>query len=149
MTNRTTHNTTYSKQQKIHQDTLQRQNTAILDHIREGMTVYDSNDHNIGSVATVYFGAASEEDLTEGTTPATADASPSPRDNSFVGALADVFDPRDQVPDELAERLRYNGYIKIDGGWFGSDRYIMPSQISSVSDEGVYLSTERARLIQE
>lgn len=132
-----------------HHNAYTREHTAVLDQIREGMTVYDSERNDIGTVDAVYFGAVSDEELTEGTIPATATSHRDPSDNTFVEALADVFDPRDRVPDELAERLRYNGYIRIDGGWFGADRYIMPDQITSVSDEGVYLNTHRQHLIQE
>ena len=121
----------------------------ILDHVQEGMTVYDSHRKDIGSVETIYFGAVGEEEVTDETVPATATGPQDTRRESFVDLIAEAFDPRDRVPEELAERLRYKGYIKIDGGWFGADRYIMPEQIASVSDEGVYLNTDPAHLVKD
>lgn len=125
--------------------------TTILSEIREGMTVYDKENHKVGSVETVYFGANADA-----STPAAADApaTTTPRttpaaEESFIADLAKVFDPKDQIPDELASRLRHHGFIQIDGGWFGSDRYVMPEQINSVSDDNVYLNTKRETLIKE
>lgn len=132
-----------------HHNTISREHHDVLSQVREGMTVYDSDRNNIGSVDAVFFGAESDQELAAGTAPATATTHRDPSDNAFVESLAEVFDPRDQVPDELAERLHYSGYIRIDGGWFGSDRYIMPDQISSVSDESVYLRTKSDHLIKE
>ncbi|MEZ4615981.1 MAG: hypothetical protein R2867_10835 [Caldilineaceae bacterium] len=132
-----------------HQTLNQQERSKILDQVHEGMTVYDNDRNDIGSVAAIYYGAVGDEDAATGTVPATTSPAANPTDNSFVEDLVEAFDPRDQVPEELAERLRYSGYIKIDGGWFGADRYIMPNQVAAVSDEGVYLSTNRERLIQD
>ena len=128
---------------------MQKEKREMLDHVREGMTVYDSNRNDIGTVEEIYFGAVGEEEVVDGTEPATATGPQRARRESFVDLLAEAFDPRDRVPDELAERLRHHGYIKIDSGWFGSDRYVLPNQIASVSDEGVYLNTIPSRLVNE
>lgn len=130
-------------------NTLTHDRTDILNFVREGMTVYDSEKNDIGTVESVHFGAASDANLATGTIPATTAADHAENDETFVDALAEVFDPKDEIPEEMADRLRYNGFIKIDGGWFGTDRYVMPNQISSVSDDGVHLSTKRERLIKE
>ena len=133
-----------------HTATFDREHTKILNQVREGMTVYDSERNNLGSVDAVYFGAASDEELAEGAIPATAPTHDKPSvNNTFVAGWAEIFDPRDEIPDELAERLRYSGYVRIDGGWFGADRYVTPDQISSVSSEGVYLNTKSNRVISQ
>lgn len=132
-----------------HNITQIQEQSAILHQIRSGMTVYDSERNDIGSVDTVYFGAVNADSTVAADVPATATRPDAAIRNSFVGDLVEVFDSRDQVPEELAERLRYHGYIRIDGGWFGSNRYIMPEQIEAVSDEGVYLRTGRDQLIKE
>ena len=121
----------------------------VLNQIREGMDVYDIDRNRIGSVDAVFFGAAGDEEVAEGTAPATA---PPPRDAADGGILepfAEALDPRDEVPEEVAERLRYHGYIRIDRGWFGADRYVMPEQIESVSDEGVFLGVHKDNLFTE
>lgn len=120
------------------QDELKKQ--EILNHIRKGMTIYDNEQNRVGTVDTVYMGEANKE--TAGTElPATTSAT-GEESGTLAEEVANIFDPRDKVPAELAERLRYNGYIKIDGGWFGADRYVLPKQIASVSDEGVYLTAD-------
>lgn len=127
----------------------QHSKTDILHQIKEGMTVYDSEGSNIGTVETLFFGAASDAEVAEGVVPSTTTTAPDSVRNTFVGALADIFDDHDDIPEELAERLRYHGFIKVDGNWLGADRYVMPEQIASVNDEGVHLNTKRDYLIEE
>lgn len=112
----------------------------VLNRIHEGMTIYDNEQNRVGTVDTVYMGEANKE--TAGTElPATAPSNTGER-NTLAEDVANIFDPRDKIPEELAERLRYHGYVKIDGGWFGADRYVLPEQIASVNDEGVYLTSD-------
>ena len=133
-----------------HTATFDKDQVKLLNQVREGMTVYDSDRKDIGSVDTIYFGAVSDEEYADGAIPATAPTrKETPGENTFVGGLLEAFDPRDEIPEELAKRLNYSGFIRIDGGWFGADRYVTPDQISSVSSEGVYLNTKRENVIRE
>lgn len=123
------------------------QHSSILNFIHEGMTVYDREDKKIGSVERLYFGSGSTVDQDEYQMPVEPGRADIPRDTLF-DAIADVFDPND-VPDEMRERLLQRGFIRIDGaGLFAADRYVMPEQIASVSDEAVYLKVAKDELLK-
>ncbi|RIK44912.1 MAG: hypothetical protein DCC55_00840 [Chloroflexi bacterium] len=116
---------------------------SILTQIYKGMNVYNNANEHIGEVQAVYLGAASEV----GAGPATDDAraQPGTRVQRFVAELFDATD----IPDEVAERLRRSGYIRIDGaGLLARDRFVTPDQIARVSGENVYLRTEHAARIE-
>ena len=123
------------------------QHSSLLNFIREGMTVYDREDKKIGSVERLYFGSSSTADQDEYNMPVEPGRADLPR-NPLMDAIADVFDPND-VPEEMRERLLQRGFIRIDGaGLFAADRYVMPEQISSVSDEAVYLRVAKDELLK-
>jgi len=124
--------------------------TNSFNQIREGMKVYDSDRKNIGTVETVYSGSASDAELAGagGSVPATVADTPTRMDSPF-SSLDDIFDPEDKIPKVVADRLLYNGFIKIDAGWFGADRYVMPNQISFVRDGEVFLSKTCDQLVKE
>jgi hypothetical protein len=123
------------------------QHSSPLNFIREGMTVYDREDDKIGSVERLYFGSGSTVDQDEynmSVEPGRADLP----GNALVDAIANVFDPTD-IPQEMQERLLQSGFIRIDGaGLFAADRYVMPDQIASVSDEAVYLKVTKDELLK-
>ena len=120
--------------------------SKVLQRVREGMAVYDVDGQRVGVVDYVFLGAASEQTLERGEGPATA-PDPSDRPNSLVDDLVTVFAP-DNLPEELKERLRRNGFLRIDAdGLFAPDRYVMPDQVARV-DEHVHLSVQRAALIK-
>jgi hypothetical protein len=123
------------------------QHSSPLNFIREGMTVYDREDDKIGSVERLYFGSGSTVDQDEynmSVEPGRADLP----GNALVDAIANVFDPTD-IPQEMQERLLQSGFIRIDGaGLFAADRYVMPDQIASVSDEAVYLRVTKDELLK-
>lgn len=120
----------------------------ILGLIREGMKVYDRENHEIGSVKAVHMGAASETMFDEGEGPATA-PNPSLRGESWLDAGVQVFAP-EQVPDVLKARLLRHGFIAIDTkGLFSSDRFAMPEQITNVVGDGVHLNVTENELIKK
>lgn len=126
------------------------QRGSILAQIREGMDIYDRDDHHIGSVDFVHFGAASEMQQELGTGPASPGPADSPqmRDDSFVDMIADAFQPN-EVPQELQEKLLTNGYVRMDAsGFFAADRFITPEQITSVANDRVHLAATRDELIK-
>ncbi len=58
--------------------------------------------------------------------------------------IAELFNPG-EVPDEVSERLRYEGFIRVDAkGLFGVDRFVMPDRIDHVTQDGVYLKVAEA-----
>lgn len=131
----------------IRRNKMNTRNDTPISLIHEGMSVYDVENERIGEVDEVYFGAADMEDQELGTGPASISRADSMRDRPVADAIAAIFDPR-EVPDELAEKLLHSGYIRVDStGLFAADRYILPDQIASVSDEDVHLSVSREQLI--
>jgi hypothetical protein len=71
-----------------------------------------------------------------------------PYDNSLVENLAEAFaGDNDDLPREMRRRLLRDGYIRVDTGILKADRFVTPDQISSVSDENVYLSVMSDDLI--
>jgi hypothetical protein len=122
----------------------------ILAQIREGMDVYDNEHNHIGRVDFVHFGAASEAQSDMGVGPATSAPADDPDmgGRSFVDFIAEAFHP-DEVPQELEEKLRHSGYIRLDAsGLFAADRFITPDQIVGVSDDEVLLNSSRDQLIK-
>lgn len=123
-------------------------NGNLQSRIEEGMRVYDSRGEEIGSVELVYLGDASNEAIEQRGQAAVSPDINLGGDRSIVDNIAGVFAP-DELPLELAERLLRDGYVRLDSeGLLAADRYIMPDQISSVSDNSVRLRVSFDELIK-
>ena len=122
---------------------------SILSQIHEGMGVYDVRDNHIGDVAFVHFGAASETQQQLGVGPATNTSADNPdiRTDSIVSNIAEAFDPN-EIPQELQDKLLVSGFIRLDRGLFGTDRYIVPDQIAGVSNDHVQLTVNKDQLVK-
>ncbi|HMN29688.1 MAG TPA: hypothetical protein PKE45_16175 [Caldilineaceae bacterium] len=130
------------------QITKEQSGSKILTQVREGMTVFNRANKKIGAVEAIYLGTASEEERELGTAPATADSPRQPGD-AFARMWADIFNPND-VPNEVAERLWYSGYLRIDApGLFSADRFVTPEEIDFVAQDGVHLKVRKADRIEE
>jgi hypothetical protein len=101
-----------------------------LVNVREGMKVYDIGGDQIGTVQEVYFGSG-------GVT--ARDESP---DNNILDIIETVFGNTYNMPDEVKQRLIRKGYVRIGGGLLTADRFILPEQISAVSDDSIRLRAE-------
>ena len=101
--------------------------SPLLERVEEGMDVYDADANSLGKVDRVYFGSMQAEGP-EGYG----------RERSWVEEFVEIFDA-DELPEPLRERLLANGFIRIEGGLFGDDRYVMPDQIAAVTGGGVVL----------
>lgn len=115
-----------------------------LRDIREGMKVYDATDKEIGTVEYVQFGdddPATEEIEASGLSDLKV------RDDSLIFDIAKVFNPDDDLPDEVRERLLHQGFVRIDAdGWFSADRYVTPEQIQLVSGDALRLNVAKDQL---
>jgi hypothetical protein len=150
-----------------------------IGQVREGMTVVDAENAELGSVELVKMGdpeAVTPE--AEGQRPAVTGAESIPGGADIppgvpgVGAAGSmpagagglglglpagsavvaggVDGSEPDVGPELAERLLRSGYIKINSkGWFHRDVYADAGQIDRVIDETVCLSTTKADLAAE
>ncbi len=115
----------------------------ILNQVHKGMNVYSNQNDKIGTVEAVFLGTVNADEAARGTGAATADRVSQP-DDTFVEMIAELFNPG-EVPDEVSERLRYEGFIRVDAkGLFGVDRFVMPDRIDHVSQDGVYLKVAEA-----
>jgi hypothetical protein len=120
---------------------------SILTQIADGMTVYDQENDKVGTVRSVHFGAVSVEDDRHGLGPATTSAEET-AGSSFLEDFARIFAPG-TIPEPVRARLLRHGFIRIDtAGLFAADRFAMPEQIGSVSDDRVTLQVTREELIK-
>lgn len=114
-----------------------------LMQVREGMAVYDVNNHKVGSVNYVRFGDAGISDYA----PDSASAHLEAPDN-MVEEMANAWDGAERFPDELREQLSRHGFIRVKTGLLQRDRVVLPEQISSVTDSELHLSVNRDQLIK-
>ncbi|MFW5940153.1 MAG: hypothetical protein ACOC9V_03525 [Chloroflexota bacterium] len=125
---------------------------GVLTYVKEGMAVYDAEDEQIGEVEMVYFGSQGVEgDEVSPPNVATADMRGAARADTWLHRLANLLElePDTDIPESLAERLLRRGFIRIDSDrLLGADRFVMPDQIESVSEEGVYLTVNEDDLIK-
>ena len=119
---------------------------TVLDHIHEGMSVYDVNEDKIGTVA--YVRLTDEKPGTTGPETTTVSKTDDPYDNTLVRNIAEAFVGDDDLPQEVRRKLLREGYVRVDTGLLRADRYVTPDQISSVSDENVYLSVASDDMIR-
>lgn len=110
-------------------------------HVQQGMRVYDADGAEIGVVEEIYLGqsASTNKDSMSG---APHDGEIEGRGGSVVvEGFPDILDVHN-LPTELVDRMLRDGYIRIDpAGTLDSLYYVLPDQIASVSEEGVYLGT--------
>ncbi len=120
-----------------------------LELVHEGMKVLDRNGKDIGKVNMVRMSGvsntASNRGLGSTTTTSSNTAVPS---DTLVDDVASAF-ANDHLPEELRERLMHKGFFRLDTkGLFASDRYVLPEQIASVSNDEVHLKVSRDELIK-
>lgn len=120
---------------------------SILESIHEGMHVLDANSTDLGTVDYVYLGETSSIAET-GKEPATINPNVDGSDQ-FVGMVQRAFGKQD-LPEELRERLMQNGFIHVNvPGLMSHNRFVLPDQITMVTDNGVVLRATRQELIKE
>lgn len=114
--------------------------------IHTGMTVFDSQRHNIGKVDDFKF---SENEDDPNVQPADIDGTD--RRNSrelILESIAEAFG-KEELPETLRDRLLTEGYIRLDTkGLLAKDRFILPSQIASTSANEINLNVAKDDLIK-
>ncbi|ODT82319.1 MAG: hypothetical protein ABS76_08730 [Pelagibacterium sp. SCN 64-44] len=120
---------------------------AIPNTIHEGMKVYDSAMHAIGTVETFRVtdevpGAPEQE--AAGVSPVLDEER-----NTLAGILADVFAPDEQLPREMQEKALREGFVRLDAdGFFAADRYIFPEHIDRVEGDSLVLAVRKDDLLK-
>jgi hypothetical protein len=118
----------------------------VLARVQEGMKVFDSKRHEIGTVD--YVKMSDDNPATEEVEQVEAH-DPAERDETLIDNIADVFAP-DELPEEVRDRLLQGGFLRIDSkGLMAADRYIMPSQIGSVAGDSVTLNVSKDELLKK
>jgi hypothetical protein len=122
-------------------------NNTILNQVQEGMDVCNNEGEKIGRVRKIFLGAVTDEMDERGRGPATA-SDPEWRDETIVDNLAEVLTADDPLPATVRGQLLRLGFLRIDtSGIFTSDRFALPDQIESVSEDCVRLRVETDELI--
>jgi hypothetical protein len=120
--------------------------TNFLARVHEGMKVFDSAHHEIGTVDRVQM---SDDDPA---TPGVEAATPGelePRKRNFIDNIAEVFDP-DELPVAVRARLLQQGFVRIDAsGLFAADRYVTPDQILAISGDELTLRVSKDQLLKK
>ena len=118
---------------------------GTLKFVEEGMKVFDRENNEIGKVEYVRFG---DDDPDTPEVEAGGLSDTRDRDDTLADSIARAFST-DELPEELRKRLLHQGYVRLDAnGLFAADRYITPSQIESVSGEGLMLNVTKDELIK-
>jgi hypothetical protein len=118
----------------------------FLAQVHEGMKVFDRQHHEIGKVERVQM---SDDNPATPEVEAATPGNLRERDNSLIDNIADVFAP-DELPEDVRARLMQQGFLKLDTrGLFAADRYILPEQIISVSDDEVMLNVSKDELLKQ
>jgi hypothetical protein len=118
----------------------------VLSSVHEGMKVFDASHKEIGRVDWVQFGNDN---------PSTGDAEAQStkgmeqeRQASLIDNVVDAFRV-DDLPEPVRQRLLMQGFIRIDAeGLFAADRYVLPEQIGSVSDDELMLTVDKDELMK-
>lgn len=117
----------------------------VMLQIHEGMTVYDRTGAAIGTVEFVRFG--DEDPQQPGPETITGSQVDNTSGSWLVESVAAVFSDED-LPDTLRDRLVRHGFVRVDAGLLASDRFVLPDQIATVSDDGVHLRVVDDELIK-
>ena len=117
--------------------------------VREDMEVFDSTGKHIGKVDGIY-GGTSEHTTTVATVVPVPAAVANPQPAPMVAAIQkpvthvpefdDVMEPDEEFPQEMRERLRHDGFIRIDAGFLRHHRYALRDQLGRVETDRVLLN---------
>jgi len=113
---------------------------GLPEGIHVGMRVFDNHHRHIGVVDDFKY---SDEDPSR-PGPETAGLNPIDmrRGDSLIENLAEAF-RTEELPEEIRERLLNEGYVRLDAaGLFAADRYILPDQIASISNDEITLTVD-------
>lgn len=96
----------------------------MLNNIKLGMDVYDSSEHDMGTVQFIHIADSTNEVIDEDTLPSNAS-------------------------DEVRNQLREEGYIRIGSTLFSGGSYATAKEIDRVQDGNVYLKIEQSKILRD
>lgn len=114
-----------------------------ISRVREGMEVFDADGDKIGTVAIIRMGDPDAVTVAGQETPHT--------ESGIVTDIASAFGGKEEpnVPEALRARMIHDGYIKVDGGLLGKDRYARSDQIAGLAGDAVRLNVAKDELVTE
>ena len=114
--------------------------------IHVGMKVFDSHHQAIGEVEDFKFSENEDQPDVEPAELDQADRDDHPE--TLMGVIADAFGS-DNLPHALRARLAREGYLRINTkGLLSKDRFVLPSQIASSSDDEIMLNVDEDELVE-
>jgi hypothetical protein len=142
----------------------EKQKVDKLALVKAGMEVYDRAGKKVGKIDSMFGGSKEAAAVEKVVVPAPVTAGgqqPVPlafpivepaepvAANSVTVPEFDTVLYRDEdMPKELRERLEYEGFIRIDAGFFRHHRYAMREQIDRVEGQRVILNVPEDELIK-
>ena len=117
----------------------------LLARVHEGMDVVDVDGHRLGSVADVFMGDVADTPLAGGE-PQRGSDMVTPGEGSIVNDVARLFS--DNIPATLRNRLQHNGFVRVDGGLLGRNRFALREQVATVDGKRVLLNVRAEELIK-
>ncbi len=116
------------------------QNTTFT-LVREGMEIIDVHSQRLGKVEHVRFGDGTpRDDYPAGTA--------SVPDEKALESAAEAFVGKDDMPQEVRERLLRYGYFRFGGERLHSDYFVTPDQVARVKNEQVELNVTTEELLK-
>jgi hypothetical protein len=117
----------------------------LLATIKNGMKVVDMDGDKVGKVTFVRMADLNDPD----------DTPNRDTDPGLLAAVDNDFDDQDTLldvfegEDDVTERMRRTGYVKIDAaGFFTGDKYVEPAQIASVEGDTVRLAIDKDDIVK-
>ena len=137
----------------------EKQKVDIFALIGPGLEVYDNQSKKVGKVDTFFPGASGREPKETTVLPAPVAVTGQqtvplmeplvPVTNTVtVPELDTALHPGDDLPNELRERLRHDGFVRIDAGFLRHHRYALRNQIARVENDRIVLNISENELFR-
>ena len=91
----------------------------VLEVVRRGLPVYDSEYVKLGRVIRIYWGTENEH----------------PDSDDFETLILGVA----SLPSDAGVLIQQEGCIRVDSGLLFGDYYVLPNQIDYLTEEGIIL----------
>ena len=119
----------------------------VMARVKDKAAVYDRDGKHVGKVDGLFMGA--EADAAQaGVIPQTPAGTEDAGSRGLIADMTDVFGAAGNLPDVVRNRMRQQGFIRIDPGLLGGHRYALREHIASAEGDRVTLNITRDGLIK-
>jgi hypothetical protein len=120
----------------------------LLKNVREGMDVYDRDGKKVGEVDEVFLGAVDSTESDWGQGAATNAGADFQQDATIVENVIEALGMDDEIErSTIRGRLEREGFVRVRGGLFKSNRYILPEQIAAIENDRISLRGKDSDLL--